>query len=178
MSETNAKPTKKFYKRWWFWLLVVFIIFVLASQGNKSSDSKDSSSSKTKTEKTSKDNVSVEYQNAYEKAKSYMDMQGFSKDGLYEQLTSKSGEGFKPDAAKYAVNKFTDNDYKKSAVKSAKTYSKDMNMSANGVYDQLTSNAGDKYTPEQAKYAINKLHLGAVTNTSGDDDSTTDNTDN
>lgn len=161
----DTKPKKKFYKRWWFWLIIIILVVgVGSSMGNSK---KDSSSSKEKTEKKADTKVNPEYKNAYEKAKSYMSFKGFSKDGLYDQLTSDAGDGFKPDAAKYAVNKFSDEDYKKAAVKSAKTYSKDMNMSANGVYEQLTSSAGEKFTPEQAKYAIDKLHLGTVTNDAG-----------
>ena len=164
----DKKPKKKIYKRWWFWLIIVILVIGFGSSASNSK--KDSSSSKSNTEKKADTNVSPEYKNAYAKAKSYMSLKGFSKDGLYDQLTSDAGDGFKPDAAKYAVNKFSNEDYKEAAVKSAKTYSKDMNMSANGVYEQLTSSAGEKFTPEQAKYAVDKLHLGTITNDSSSTD--------
>lgn len=32
-----------------------------------------------------------------------------------------------------------------------------MNMSQQGIYDQLTSNAGDKFSSEAAQYAIDNL---------------------
>ena len=33
-----------------------------------------------------------------------------------------------------------------------------MHMSKRGIYDQLTSDAGDKFTPEEADYAIQHLN--------------------
>ncbi|USS93960.1 Ltp family lipoprotein (plasmid) [Fructilactobacillus ixorae] len=184
----DNKTKKKFYKRWWFWVLVVIAVIVIISASNSSNGGNDSSSSKDKTSKTAKSNndsgnnnsgkkVSTEYNNAYETAKTYMSTQGMSKKGLYDQLTADTGEKFKPEAATYAVNKFSEDDYKKAAVKSAKTYSKDMHLSASDVYSQLTSDSGEKYTPDEAKYAINKLHLGNVDTSNSDNQADTNDTD-
>ncbi|WEV72915.1 Ltp family lipoprotein [Bifidobacterium sp. ESL0790] len=43
------------------------------------------------------------------------------------------------------------------ALASAKTYSDTMHMSKQGIYDQLTSPAGDKFSPEAAQYAVDNL---------------------
>ena len=45
----------------------------------------------------------------------------------------------------------------KSALKKAKTYSDMMHMSKSGIYDQLTSEYGEKFTAEAAQYAIDNL---------------------
>lgn len=45
----------------------------------------------------------------------------------------------------------------KSALDSAKTYSNMMHMSKLGIYGQLTSEYGDKFTPEAAQYAVDNL---------------------
>lgn len=45
----------------------------------------------------------------------------------------------------------------KSALKSAEVYSDMMHMSKQGIYDQLTSEYGDKFTAEAAQYAIDNL---------------------
>lgn len=45
----------------------------------------------------------------------------------------------------------------KAALRSAKTYSDMMNMSKKGIYDQLTSEYGGKFTAEAAQYAIDNL---------------------
>lgn len=44
-----------------------------------------------------------------------------------------------------------------SALKSAQVYSDMMHMSKKGIYDQLTSEYGDAFTPEAAQYAIDHL---------------------
>lgn len=43
------------------------------------------------------------------------------------------------------------------ALEKAKTYSDTMNMSKAGVYDQLTSEYGEKFSKEAAQYAIDNL---------------------
>lgn len=45
----------------------------------------------------------------------------------------------------------------KSALKKAKIYSDTMHMSKQGLYDQLTSEYGEKFSPEAAQYAIDNL---------------------
>ena len=45
----------------------------------------------------------------------------------------------------------------KSALNKATTYANTMNMSKKGVYDQLVSSYGEKFTPESAQYAIDNV---------------------
>ena len=45
----------------------------------------------------------------------------------------------------------------KSALKKAQSYAKIMSMSKAGIYDQLTSEYGEKFTPEAGQYAIDHL---------------------
>jgi hypothetical protein len=45
----------------------------------------------------------------------------------------------------------------KAALAKAKQYADTMRMSKQGVYDQLTSNFGEKFTPEAAKYAVDNV---------------------
>ena len=45
----------------------------------------------------------------------------------------------------------------KSALKKAKSYSDTMNMSKAGIYDQLTSEYGEKFTAEAAQYAVDNV---------------------
>ena len=47
----------------------------------------------------------------------------------------------------------------KNALKKAKSYSDTMNMSKAGVYDQLTSEYGEKFTVEAAQYAIDNVQV-------------------
>lgn len=45
----------------------------------------------------------------------------------------------------------------KSALKKAESYSEIMHMSKAGIYDQLISEYGEKFTAEEAQYAIDHL---------------------
>ena len=49
-------------------------------------------------------------------------------------------------------------DYKKEAAAKAKQYQKEQAMSRDAIYDQLTSEYGEQFTPEEAQYAVE--HLG------------------
>ncbi len=51
-----------------------------------------------------------------------------------------------------------------SALKAAKNYSGTMHMSKRGIYDQLTSDAGDKFSPEAAQYAVDHVNANWYTN--------------
>ena len=47
----------------------------------------------------------------------------------------------------------------KSALKKAKSYSDIMNMSKAGIYNQLTSEYGEKFSAEAAQYAIDNVEI-------------------
>ena len=46
----------------------------------------------------------------------------------------------------------------KSALKKAESYSNMMHMSKAGIYNQLTSEYGEKFSPEAAQYAVDNLN--------------------
>lgn len=113
-------------------------------------------SKKEESKKENKDGVSREYQNALKMAENYIKTLPFSKQKLYEQLTSEHGSKFPQDAAQYAIDNLKV-DYKEQALKSAKNYMDTMPMSNDELYEQLTSEHGEKFTPEEAQYAIDNL---------------------
>jgi len=94
---------------------------------------------------------------ALQSAESYIAMSGFSKKGLYEQLSSSAGEGFTQAEAQYAVD-HVDADWNKEAVESARSYLRISPMSRNELIEQLSSSAGEGFTYEQALYAVNKVY--------------------
>jgi hypothetical protein len=94
---------------------------------------------------------------ALRSAESYLAMSGFSKEGLYEQLSSSAGEGFTQAEAQYAVD-HVDADWNKEAVESARSYLQMMPMSRAELIEQLSSSAGEGFTDEQALYAVNKVY--------------------
>jgi len=96
-------------------------------------------------------------QRALDSAESYLETMGFSKQGLYEQLSSEYGAGFTQAEAQYAVDHVKAN-WNKEAVESARSYLDTMPMSKQALIDQLTSEYGAGFTYEQAMYAVNKVY--------------------
>lgn len=89
--------------------------------------------------------------NAVRSAKAYLSIQGFSRDGLIEQLSSPYGDGYEVGDATAAVDSMVV-DWNAQAAKSARQYLEIMGMSCNGLIDQLSASAGDKFTASQARY--------------------------
>lgn len=89
--------------------------------------------------------------NAVRSAKQYLSTQGFSRDGLIQQLSSDAGDGYSVADATVAADSLNI-DWNKQAVRSAKQYLSIMGFSCKGLIEQLSSSAGDRYTVSQATY--------------------------
>jgi len=89
--------------------------------------------------------------NAVRSAKDYLDLQGFSRNGLIHQLSSDAGNGYEVADATAAVDSLNV-DWNQQAVRSAKQYLDMMGFSCKGLVQQLSSSAGSGYTVDQAKY--------------------------
>ena len=48
-------------------------------------------------------------------------------------------------------------DWNANALAKAQDYADSMNMSKQGVFDQLTSDYGEKFTPDEAQYAVDNV---------------------
>jgi len=101
--------------------------------------------------------VPMEHRQALMMAEQYLKTMPFSKQGLYDQLTSEAGNKFPSEAAQYAVDNVK-TDWKENAAKAAANYLKIMPMSKDELVEQLSSSAGDKYTLEEAQYGVNKAY--------------------
>jgi hypothetical protein len=98
-------------------------------------------------------------QQAVDAAEGYLsDGQGFSEQGLLDQLTSSYGSGFSESDAEFAIN-YLNPDWDQQAVHAAQGYlSGGQGFSDQGLLQQLTSSAGSGFTEAQAEYAISSLH--------------------
>lgn len=153
------------------WIVWIFIFSVIGScmfGGNH--DNSNSSSSTTKVtqskpviEKTLQQKAledssqPVENINALRKGIQYAKMMHMSKQGVYDQLTSEYGEKFNPESASWAIAHMSDIDWNANALEKAKTYQKQMAMSKEAIREQLISSYGEKFTEEEAQYAIDNL---------------------
>jgi hypothetical protein len=83
--------------------------------------------------------------------------QGFSEQGLLQQLTSNAGNGFTESQAEYAINYLHPN-WDAQAVDAAKGYLGDgEGFSSSSLLQQLTSSYGGGFTEAQGEYAVNKV---------------------
>jgi len=90
-------------------------------------------------------------QNAVRSARSYLEMKGFSRDGLIEQLSSEYGEGFSVADATAAVDSLTV-DWNENAARAGASYLEMKGFSCSGLVEQLSSEYGDSFTTAQAQH--------------------------
>lgn len=89
--------------------------------------------------------------NARRSAISYLEMTGFSREGLIQQLSSEYGSGYSREDAEAAVDSL-DVDWRQNALRSAKQYLDMTGFSCSRLIEQLSSEHGSKYTLEEAEY--------------------------
>ena len=189
LSEQDDKPKRSRLRKKRYWIpaviVVLFIIVGVASGGGSkkgtgstspvasatTSASSTTSASRSPASATTSasrspttsaaptSNLTVSQQNAVNQAKNYLSLQGFSKQGLIDQLSSSAGDKYSVHDATVAVNSLHEVDWNAEAVKSAKEYMKLSSFSCSGLVDQLSSSAGSQYTAAQAKYAATKVGL-------------------
>lgn len=170
MSEAKSPKTQTpIYKKWWFWVIIVVVVFGIgAAAGSGKSDESSTTDPPANSDEQTKekqdeqeqkptDGATQEQKNALKKAESYAKVMHMSKQGIYDQLVSEYGEGFSAADAKWAIDHLEGIDWKANALAKAKSYYEQMNMSKNNVYDQLISEYGEKFTPEEAQYAVDNL---------------------
>lgn len=95
--------------------------------------------------------LTAQQNNALRSAKQYLSVQGFSRNGLIQQLSSDAGSGYEVTDATVAVDSL-DVDWNQQAVKSAKQYLTVQGFSCKGLVQQLSSSAGSGFTVDQARY--------------------------
>lgn len=99
---------------------------------------------------------------AVRSAQSYLEFRGFSRAGLTQQLTSEYGEGFSAEDAEFAISYLESTgavDWNQEAAQAAKSYLDLKGFSRDGLYDQLTSEYGEGFTPDQANFGLDAVGL-------------------
>ncbi|MDN6460745.1 MAG: Ltp family lipoprotein [Corynebacterium flavescens] len=132
-SNGGIKPKKPIWKKWWFWIIAVVAVFAIFGSMGEKSEGSTSSSAPTTSQALQANNEAQEEAGA----------------GSPEE----DGNAQPAPAAPAAD---VPREYK-SALKKAGTYSKMMHMSQQGIYDQLTSEYGEGFSPDAAQYAIENL---------------------
>jgi hypothetical protein len=102
-------------------------------------------------------------QQAIDAAQSYItDGQGFSQQGLIEQLDSPDGNGFSVADATFAVNNvWVPGLWDAQAALAAQSYMSDgQGFSCSSLLEQLTSPDGNGFTQAQGEYGVQSVGLG------------------
>ena len=106
------------------------------------------------------ESFTMSQKNAIDSAKEYLEYSPFSRNGLIDQLSSEYGSGFNVEDATFAVDYLEQNgfvDWNQQAVKAAQEYLEHSSFSRDRLVDQLSSEYGSQFTPEQAEYAADQV---------------------
>ncbi len=165
---------KKLFK----WIIIIFIGLIIIGVifGDDSAEQKTTDVqvteelSEEQVENTSSEQIQAEQEevaveesegltrpqkNAVRSAEQYINMTGFSREGLIEQLSSDAGNGYEVDDATVAVDSLNV-DWNEQAVRSAEQYLDMMGFSCDGLVEQLSSSAGSKYTVSEATHGAHQ----------------------
>ncbi|WP_083938886.1 Ltp family lipoprotein [Thioalkalivibrio sp. ALE20] len=102
-------------------------------------------------------NLTGPQENAVRSANQYLAMQGFSREGLIQQLSSDYGDGYDRSDAAVAVDSLNV-DWNEQAVRSAEQYLQMQGFSCRGLIEQLSSSYGDAYTERQATHGAQQTN--------------------
>jgi len=140
--------------------LALAAALALGGLGACSLDDVEDATSRTSAESTDATTGNPELDNAIRSAESYLANMPFSRQGLIRQLSSEYGEQYPPEIAEQAVAHLEAQgavDWNAEAVESAESYLEHQAFSRQGLIDQLSSEYGDQFTPEQAEHAVTQV---------------------
>lgn len=103
----------------------------------------------------------MEQENCYRQAKSYLESSPYSRQGLIDQLSSEYGSNYPKDVAEFAVKKleeFGEVDWYKEAEEQARSYLESSAYSKQELIEQLCSEYGSQFTRDQAEKAVEKVY--------------------
>lgn len=104
--------------------------------------------------------MTLSQQNAVKTAMNYVDLMAFSRKGLIDQMSSEYGDKYSREDAEFAVSYLEENnlvDWDVEAVQCAQNYLDLTAFSKDGLIDQMSSDAGDKFSRKQAEYAASQV---------------------
>ena len=149
-------------------VIVLIIVIAAATSGGKNNPPAASSSTNAPAAATSSappppvqsaPQYTVSQQSAITAAEQYLSMgEGFSREGLIQQLDSSAGSGFSVADAKFAVNHITVN-WDQQAALAAKGYMQMGGFSRSSMVQQLESSAGSGFTHAQAVFGAKSVGL-------------------
>ena len=182
----EVKKKKPIYKKWWFWVIIaVFVIGIIGGSGGGEETSTDTGTGSSITQSGDETNNTTDNKTDSNKV-TVADFSTMSKADIENwattnKVTGKFSEDYSDTVASGSVisqNKKANETVKEgatikvviskgkkpsmeyqNALKKAESYSKLMHMSKQKIYDQLTSEYGEKFPADAAQYAIDNLNV-------------------
>src|SRR5699024_65442 len=139
----NKKVKKPFYKKWWVWLIVGVIVFAIGFSEEAEEEEK-AKESVPESEHSEKGQFAKET-----KTETAVDAEKNEKEEKQPGSERKPKTEKKKEPA--VPSEYT------SALRKAETYAQTMSMSKAGIYDQLVSEYGEKFSKDAADYAMQEL---------------------
>ncbi|MFJ2044507.1 Ltp family lipoprotein [Paenibacillus taichungensis] len=140
---------KPIYKKWWFWLGIIVVIGLIGNMGDKEAKPNATASEVAVQPKVATESTE---QTEAEKEKAEADKKAAEEQKAKDEAAA--AELAKKEAEANSVPR-----EHKAALKSAQTYAEIMHMSKKGIYEQLTSEYGEKFDKEAAQYAIDNIQV-------------------
>ena len=182
----DVKKKKPIYKKWWFWVIIaVVVIGIIGGSGGGEETSTDTGTGSSITQSGDETNNTTDNKTDSNKV-TVADFSTMSKADIENwaatnKVTVKFSEDYSDSVASGSVisqNKKANETVKEgatikvviskgkkpsmeyqNALKKAESYSKLMHMSKQKIYDQLTSEYGEKFPADAAQYAIDNLNV-------------------
>lgn len=139
----GGKNKKPIYKRWWFWVIIVILLISVFGGSGGSKSTNNTSTETVATSLQSSDNASGEGTTA-------VAQESQTETAQVEETTEVA------ESSKAEDNVPTEY---KNALAKAEMYSSMMYMSKKGIYDQLTSEYGEKFPADAAQYAVDHVQV-------------------
>ncbi len=111
--------------------------------------------------------LSIDERNVVKEAQNYLILFPYSRQKLIDQLSLEYGSGYSVEDATFAVDYLEEKkivDWNEQAARSAKTYIETMPFSRAGLVQQLASDAGERFTLEQAEYGVSFIENNNIVN--------------
>lgn len=154
-KQVKAKKVKPFYKRWWFIAIVVIFMFtVFSSIGEGDEDVAEETPTEEVTEVVESEESEAAEEDTGEVIEKEPEEEAEVEEVVEEEPEDDIEEVVEEEPEEVENNIPTEH---KSALNKAESYSNLMNMSKQGLYDQLTSEYGDQFSAEAAQYAIDTI---------------------
>lgn len=146
----GEKQKKSIFKRWWFWVIIVIVIIAIASQGGDGDTSEEVVGNEIPNQ--IEDNIEPEDAEPEPEVESEEE-EGEGEAEEIEEPSEKAG-GISEESTENDIPR----EYK-NALRAAQNYVDIMPFSERGLFEQLTSEYGDQYSEEAARYAIEKVEV-------------------